>query len=152
MIIIMVVMYNCKYFCIQELVSKVVYDKYGDFCWRFFSDPFKQDLDIIREYLDETLIINDWYFGGNHFTQCGFRSNLDPIVRNKETLYCSAHCMGKAIDLHSYNNKKLWEVCRLLIEDGTLQAVKRLESQEGTQNGWVHIDCLETPDGKLEIF
>ena len=37
-------MYTCKHFKIQELVSKLVYDKYKDFAWRFFSDDFKKDL------------------------------------------------------------------------------------------------------------
>ena len=145
-------MYKCKYFKIQELVSKIVYDRYGDFCWRFFSDDFKKDLDTIREHHKSGLTINDWVFGKTNFSQCGFRSNLDPMVKGKTTLYCSAHCMGKAVDLHSKDNVKLWNDCKYLIENGKLKTIKRLESQESTKNGWVHVDCFETNDGKLEVF
>ena len=145
-------MYKCKYFKIQELVSKLVYDKYGDFCWRFFSEEFKKDLDAIREFHGKSLTINDWCFGKNNFSQCGFRSNLDPMVKEKKTLYCSAHCMGKAVDLHSADNIKLFNDVKTLITQGKLSTIKRLESQESTKNGWVHVDCFETADGKLEIF
>ena len=60
-------MYKCKYFKIQELVSKIVYDIYKDFAWRFFSDDFKKDLDTIREYHKCGLTINDWVFGKTNF-------------------------------------------------------------------------------------
>ena len=145
-------MYYCKYFKIQELVSKLVYDKYGEFCWRFFSEEFKKDLDTIREFHGKSLTINDWCFGKSNFSQCGFRSNLDPMVKEKKTLYCSAHCMGKAVDLHSADNIKLFNDVKTLITQGKLLTIKRLESQESTKNGWVHVDCFETTDGKLEIF
>ena len=145
-------MYKCKYFKIQELVSKLVHDKYGEFCWRFFSEEFKKDLDTIREFHGKSLTINDWCFGRSNFSQCGFRSNLDPMVKDKKTLYCSAHCMGKAVDLHSADNIKLFNDVKTLITQGKLLTIKRLESQESTKNGWVHVDCFETEDGKLEIF
>ena len=145
-------MYHCKHFKIQELVSKLVFDRYGDFCWNFFSDDFKRDLDTIREYHGKGITINDWCFGGTNYTQCGLRSNLDPMVIGKTTLYCSAHCMGKAVDMHSKDNIKLWNDCKYLIEKGKLRTINRLESQLSTKNGWVHVDCFETADGKLQIF
>ena len=145
-------MYHCKHFKIQELVSKLVFDRYGDFCWNFFSDDFKRDLDTIREYHGKGITINDWCFGGTNYTQCGLRSNLDPMVIGKTTLYCSAHCMGKAVDMHSKDNIKLWNDRKYLIENGKLRTIKRLESQLSTKNGWVHVDCFETADGKLQIF
>lgn len=146
-------MYKCKHFKVQELVSKIVYQKYGEFCWRFFSDELKQDLDTIREYHGMSITINDWVFGGaNNFTQCGFRSNLDPLVKGKSTLYCSAHCMGKAFDLHSKDNKKLYNDVVALKNAGKLKAVSRLESPTSTKYGWVHIDEFGTENGKLEVF
>ena len=145
-------MYKCKYFKIQELVSKLVYDKYCDFCWRFFSEEFKKDLDTIREFHGKSLTINDWCFGKSNFSQCGFRSNLDPMVKDKKTLYCSAHCMGKAVDLHSADNIKLFNDVKTLITQGKLLTIKRLERKKKKKNGWVHVDCFETTDGKLEIF
>ena len=145
-------MYNCKHFKIQELVSKLVYNRFGEFCWSFFSDDFKRDIDTIREYHDTEITINNWLFGGGSLQQCGFRSNLDPMVAGQTMLYCSAHCMGKAVDMRSNDNIKLWNDCKFLIEDGQLLTIKRLESQVSTQNKWVHVDCFETADGGLQVF
>lgn len=147
-------MYRCKYFKIQELVSPQVFNKFGDFCWRFFSDEIKEDLDTIRKYHGFGITINDWVFGGNRYSQCGFRSNLDPLVKSKKTLYCSAHCMGKAFDLHSsYSNLKLYKDIETLKKDGILKAISRIESKQSTKNGWVHIDELCTDKAnELEVF
>ena len=145
-------MYQCKHFKIQELVSKIVYERFGEFCWSFFSDDFKCDLDAIREYHGHEITINNWLFGDGSLQQCGFRSNLDPMVASKTTLYCSAHCMGKAVDMRGRDNIKLWNDCKFLIENSKLLTIKRLESTVSTQNKWVHVDCFETADGKLQVF
>ena len=146
--------YKCRFFKVQELVSPQVYQKYGEFCWKFFSDLIKIDLDTIRNYHGYGIIINDWVFGGKNYTQCGLRSNLDPIVASKKTLYCSAHCMAKAFDLHSaYSNYKLYKDIEYLKEHGMLKAVRRIESRQSTKDGWVHIDEFDTEFiNKLEVF
>lgn len=143
-------MYKCKHFKIQELVSKQVFNKYGDFCWRFFSENILRDLDTIREY-HGAITINNWLWSGS-FSQCGFRSNLEPIVKEKKTLYCSAHCMGKAFDLHSSNIKKLYQDIQKLFNAGKLLAVKRIESPTSTKYGWCHIDEFQTNNKNLEMF
>ena len=147
-------MYKCKHFKVQELVSPQVYQRYGEFCWKFFSDLLKIDLDTIREYHGYGITINDWVFGGKNFTQCGFRSNLEPMVKSKNTLYCSAHCMAKAFDLHSsYSNFKLYKDIEELKNKGLLKAVRRIESRKSTKDGWVHIDEFDTEFiNKLEVF
>lgn len=141
-------MYICKYFKLQELVSPQVYKRYGEFAWRFFDEEVLKDLDRIREYHKMPIIINN----GSSFTQCGFRSNLEPIVQSKKVLYCSPHMQGKAFDLHSTNNIKLFEDIKTLINNGALKAFKRLENPKATGYGWVHVDSYRTQDGKLEIF
>jgi hypothetical protein len=147
-------MYRCRYFKIQELVSPIVYYKYGDFCWRFFSDNIKKDLDTIRGTHGCSIIINDWVFGGKKYKQCGFRSNQDDLVKSKKTLYCSAHCLGKAFDLHSlHSNADLYSEITQLKQKGLLLAINRIESPKSTGNGWVHIDELGTDlEGRLEVF
>ena len=147
-------MYKCKHFKVQELVSPQVYQRYGEFCWKFFSDLIKIDLDTIREYHGYGITINDWIFGGKNFTQCGFRSNLEPMVKSKNTLYCSAHCMAKAFDLHSsYSNFKLYKDIEELKNKGLLKAIRRIESRKSTKDGWVHIDEFDTEFiNKLEVF
>lgn len=149
-------MYICKYFKIEELVSKQVYEyfsrKYGvNFCWKFFQERVLKDLDIIREFHGQAITINNWKFGGS-LIQCGLRSNVDPLVKAKLTPYCSGHTLGIAFDLHSKDNKKLFNDVLNLIDNGTLKAFRRLESRQSTKDGWVHVDALQTESGKLEIF
>ena len=148
-------MYICKKFTIEELVSKQVYDyfscKYGaNFCWKFFQEQILKDLDAIREYHGQAITINNWKLGGN-LRQCGLRSNVDPLVKEKTTPYCSGHTLGIAFDLHSTDNKKLYKDIETLIKNGTLKAFRRLESPQSTKYAWVHVDGLQTTDNKFEI-
>lgn len=145
-------MYKCKKFKIQELVSNQVFKRYGaEFCWKFFDEDILIDLDTIREFHGESITINDWSWGGS-LQQCGLRCNLDPMVKGKSTIYCSAHCMGKAFDLHSKNNKKLYQDIQILFNQGKLKAIKRLESSASTKFQWVHIDSFQTTCKGIEIF
>ena len=130
-------MYKCKH--------------YKDFCWKFFDESILQDLDTIRECHGSSITINDWSWGGS-LQQCGFRSNMDPLVKGKRSLYCSSHCMGKAFDLHSSNIKKLYKDIEALFTEGKLRAIKRIESPESTKYGWCHIDSFQTSTNKLEVF
>lgn len=149
-------MYICKHFNIKELVSKQVFEyfskRYGaNFCWKFFQEQYLKDLDLIREYHGQAVIINNWHIGGN-LSQCGLRSNVDPLVKAKTTPYCSGHTLGIAFDLHSSDNKKLFKDVETLINTGRIKSFKRLESPQSTKYLWVHVDGLQTQNGKLEIF
>lgn len=149
-------MYVCKYFKIQELVSKRVFEyftpKYGaGFCWKFFQEDILKELDLIREFHGQAIIINNWKSGGS-LNQCGLRCNVDPLVKAKTNPYCSGHTLGIAFDLHSKDNKKLFEDVQKMINDGTLKAFRRLESRQSTKDGWVHVDGMQTAGDKLEIF
>jgi len=132
-------MYTCKYFKIEELVSKQVYEyfsrRYGaNFCWKFFQEQILKDLDAIREYHGHSITINNWKFGGS-LNQCGLRSNVDPLV-----------------DLHSKDNIKLFNDIQTLHDKGILKVFRRLESRQSTKDGWVHVDGMQTANNKLEIF
>lgn len=133
-------MKKCKHFGIKELVSKIVFDRWGEKAWMFFDPDILEDLDTIREHFGTAIIINNWCFGGD-LTQCGLRSNLDPLVKNTKSLYLSAHCMGKAFDLHATNgkNKELFNVVYNLILQKKLKKIKRLEDFKSTPT-WVHVD------------
>lgn len=136
------VMYKCEHFGIKELVSPIVYDKWGEQSWMFFSADTLKDLDYIRKTYGHPIIINNWNTG---LKQCGLRSNMDELVKSKKTLYLSAHTMGKGFDLHCFygHNNKLWQHCYSLILCGKLKTFKRLENIKDT-NGWVHIDCFQS--------
>lgn len=137
-------MYKCAYFGIKELVSPVVYNKWGEKAWMFFDRDVLSELDYIREQFGAPIIINNWYNGGT-LKQCGLRSNMDELVKSKKTLYLSAHTMGKGFDLHSGfgNHKKLYDVIYDLINKGKLKKFKRLENFNNTLT-WVHVDCFQS--------
>lgn len=143
------VMYKCQYFDIKELVSPIVYDKWGEQAWMFFSADTLKDLDLIRETYGHPIIINNW---ANGLKQCGLRSNMDELVKNKKTLYLSAHTMGKGFDLHCFygHNNKLWQHCYNLIKSKKLKTFNGLEDYKKT-NGWVHIQSTNI-DGDIYIF
>ena len=138
--------YKCKYFKLQELVPPDVYQKYGDFAWCFFDEDILKDLDTIRAK-HGAITINNWSFGGN-LRNCGFRSNL----YENSKLYCSSHLCGKAFDLHSVNNHKLYNDIHELFKQGKLKAIKRIESPKTTKYAWIHIDSYRTDNKELVIF
>ena len=142
-------MYKCEHFGIKELVSPIVYDKWGEQAWMFFSADTLKDLDLIRETYGHPIIINNW---ANGLKQCGLRSNMDEMVKNKKTLYLSAHTMGKGFDLHCFygHNNKLWQHCYNLIKSKKLKTFNGLEDYKKT-NGWVHIQSTNI-DGDIYIF
>ena len=139
--------YRCKYFGIKELVSPIVYNKWGEQAWMFFSESTLKSLDKIRETYKSPIIINNWASGGS-LRQCGLRSNLDDIVLEKsrnDALYLSAHTMGKGFDLHCKygHNQKLWQHCYDLIKQNNIIDFNRLENIKLTPT-WTHIDSFQT--------
>lgn len=136
--------YKCEHFGIKELVSPIVYNKWGEQAWMFFNPLVLEDLDTIRETWGSSIIINNWATGGN-LKQCGLRSNMDDMVKAKKTLYLSAHCLACGFDLHAGNglNNKLWSHCYQLILHKKLKTFKRLEDLKLT-TGWVHIDSFQS--------
>ena len=139
-------MYKCNYFSIKELVSPIVYDRWKEQAWMFFSPDVLQDLDTIRETWGSPIIINNWANGGS-LKQCGLRSNMDELVKNKKTLYLSAHILAKGFDLHDKlgRNSKLYDHCYNLIKNGKLKAFKRLENIKNTPT-WTHIDGFQSSE------
>lgn len=136
-------MYKCTYYTIKELVSPVVYNQWGDRAWMFFDEDVLRDLDTIRETYRSEIIINNWARGGN-LKQCGLRSNMDEMVKNKKTLYLSAHCLAKGFDLHCKygHNQKLWQHVYNLILNKKLKKFKRLENLKATPT-WTHCDTFQ---------
>ena len=140
-------MYKCTYFSIKELVSPIVYAKWQENSWMFFNEEILKELDYIRETYNSPIIINNWASGGT-LKQCGLRSNLDQIVKDKtkkDMLYLSAHTMACAFDLHCKygHNEKLYNHVYNLIKTKKLKYFKRLENFVNTKT-WVHTDCFQS--------
>jgi hypothetical protein len=134
-----------KYFKLQELVSKVVYDRYGEDAWYVFGTDILQCLLLIRVGLGKSITINDWLWGGtNH--QRGYRENLSKIVKDKTedgVLYISGHVLGCALDLHVKGmiaeDVRTW----ILANQEIFPCKIRLEHRKlstGEFITWVHID------------
>ena len=145
-----------KYFSIEELVSKAVFDKYGQMAWQMFDTELLGVLLVLRtNILCVPLVCNNWKSGGK-YTQRGLRENTAPIVADKTSkgqLYMSAHCLGKAVDLSS--NKMTANEMRTLI----FALKDKLPCKVRVENGvdaptWLHIDVMAdySNKDKVQIF
>jgi hypothetical protein len=145
-----------KYFDIYELVSRRVYNTYGDRAWRFFDPRLLETLLFIRKGLDKPITINNYIDGGN-FEQRGLRDNLTPIVSNKtlnKKLYLSAHTRGMAIDF-DVKGMEAEEVRNWLLSMSDRLPYKiRLEHRyDGDIINWVHLDVDHEEDNpKVYLF
>ena len=130
------------YFCIEELVDKTVFDKYGQNAWKFIDETIIETLIIIREGIGFPMTINNWKWGGS-FSQRGLRTNMSSLVKNKTSLYLSAHIFGKAVDFDVQGMTAV-EVRKWIVENADLFPHKvRLErNMNGKPINWVHIDTM----------
>ena len=142
-----------KYFDIKEVVSRQVYNRYGELAWQFFDPRLLAVVVWLRKGLGVALVCNNWANGGK-LDERGFRANADPIVANKtrnKQLYCSAHTRGMGIDLSS--GKMSAPSIRKWIREhiGDCPHPIRLENDLSAPT-WVHIDVCNLTDEKLVEF
>lgn len=136
-----------KYFKIQELVSKAVYEKYGEKSWEFIDERLIKTLDLLREHFNKPITVNNWIFGGN-LHQRGLRANKDEIVKSKSDYYISQHCLGKAVDLNvkGMTAQEVYE--EILKNKSKFPLISRIENIKNTPT-WVHIDVANTDEFKI---
>ena len=139
-----------EYFKIQELVSKNVYNKYGESAWRFIDEKLILSIDAIREYFNQPVTINNWMWGGN-LQQRGLRANKDDIVSGKKDYYISQHCLGKAVDLNirDFSIKEIYD--SILQNKDKFPYITRIENIKNTPT-WIHIDVANTESDSIEVF
>ena len=136
-----------KYFDLREVVSKKVFERYGQQAWQFFDPRLLAVVVWLRKGMGIPLVCNNWANGGN-LSQRGFRANLDPIVYDKTKagkFYCSAHCRGMGIDLSS--GRAYAPTIRQWIRDNAASCPFpiRLEDDISAPT-WVHIDVCNLTD------
>lgn len=137
-----------KYFKIQELVSRNVYEKYGEKSWEFIDTRLIKVIDLLREHFGKPIIVNNWCFGGN-LHQRGLRANQDEIVRNKKDYYISQHCLGKAIDFN-VKGMTVEEVYNEILKNkDKFHLISRIENIKDTPT-WIHVDVANVD--KFKIF
>jgi len=133
------------YFCIEELVDKTVFDKYGESAWKFLDETILESLLIIREGIGFPMTINNWKWGGN-FSQRGLRHNMSSLVKNKTRLYLSAHIFGKAVDFDVQGMTAV-QVREWIVknEDKFPYKIRLERNMKGKPISWVHLDTMSDP-------
>lgn len=138
-----------KYFKIEELVCRHVYEKFGDKAWMFIDSRLVETLNLLREkILGVPMIINTWKDGGG-YSQRGLRCNRCQLVREKTAPYLSAHVLGKGVDFNA-TGMTSDEVRSAIIKAQVLLPYPvRLERDVS----WVHLDVYDSGNGnKVTLF
>jgi hypothetical protein len=133
-----------QHFDLRELVSRAVWEKYGHGAWRFFDVRLLETLLALRtEVLGVPLVCNNWAKGGN-LQQRGLRENTCDMVKAKtsaNTLYLSAHTLGKALDLSS-GQMTAEEMRKAIARNAEkLPHLVRVEHGDSAPT-WLHIDVM----------
>lgn len=145
-----------EYFSIQELVSKAVWERYGENAWRFLDPRLIHTLLVLRrDILRVPLVCNNWKSGGT-LQQRGLRENTSDIVKSKTAkgqMYLSAHTTGQAVDLSSgrMSANDMREAIVILAD--LLPYPVRIEDGESAPT-WLHIDvaCPPSQEKKITFF
>ena len=141
------------YFKIQELVSKNVYDKYGENAWQFFDVQLLETILVLRKHIiKKPMVCNNWQSGGS-YSQRGLRENIAPMVWSKThagVIYLSAHCLGKAADFSS--SKVTADMMRKLIVEYQHELPHKVRVESGiSAPTWLHIDVMTLPNQKEKV-
>ncbi len=141
-----------KYFDIQELVCKHIYNKWGDRSWMFLEQRFLESLlSIRRDILCAPMYCNNWESGGS-FSQRGRRCNLCQLVRdatNKGSLYLTAHASGLAGDFTVSGMSSEEARKKIIANKHMLPYNIRLEGGVS----WLHVDCYDDLSvEKIKVF
>lgn len=138
-------------FKIQELVCPHCYNKFGEKSWQFLSTQILSTLYTLRfEIFKRPIVVNNWAMKGK-LSQRGLRCNMCSLVRDKKSIYLSAHIQGNALD---FNVQGLTtEEVHNIIKEG----IDKFEYPiriEITGGNWNHIDCYQPygSDAKLIEF
>ena len=139
-----------KHFRIEELVSPVVDNEYGESAIMLFDDRILRSADAIRDYFGKPVTINNWASGGNR-RYSGYRSDGDIASMRRLGTHCakmSQHRFGRALDL-IVGDIPAEEVRSAIIADRALfPGITRMEG--GVD--WVHIDCAPIAGDGIVIF
>lgn len=137
------------YFKVSELVCPHCYSKFGESSWQFISTELLSTLYILRtKIFNKPIIINTWKAGGQ-FSQRGLRCNMCQLVKNKSSIYLSAHCLGKAID---FNVKDLDSNAVNNIVRQNAELFEYPIRLEANTDGWSHIDVYQPKDSSKKLL
>jgi len=125
-------MSRCKYFKIEELVSKETFDLIKeDTLWKLFDAKLLVTIDALKEKFPEgTMSINTWKWQGDR-NQSGLRTK-----NSKYYSPTSQHSVGRAVDC-VFSDYETEEVRQYIINNP-----KKFPYIKGIEKGvsWLHID------------
>lgn len=135
-------------FYIQELVCPHCYERFGEDSWQFLSTELLSVLYTLRYIIfNAPITVNTWDSGGR-FDERGLRCNQCDLVKSKNRIYLSAHCLGKAIDFN-VKDKTSDEVNEAVLKNAHLfEYPIRLELNT---DGWSHVDVYQPVNSNKQL-
>lgn len=136
-------------FNIKELVCQHCYNVHKENAWQFLSTELLSTLYTLRYVIfNKPITINTWHKNGS-FDERGLRCNLCELVKDKTTVYLSAHNLGKAIDFNvqGYTTEEVYNEIRNNIDK--FEYPIRIESNTTT---WTHIDVYQPYQSEVKII
>lgn len=131
-----------KYFNVDELVSKEVYELLGDNAIKLIDTRLLKVIEEIRELLGVPLICNNWMHGGSR-NNCGYRDLNCTIGASK-----SAHKDGMAADLISVKMSAADMRKKILANKDKISYPIRIEDDVT----WLHVDVRNTKNDSIYLF
>lgn len=122
------------FFDIDELVCDHTYAKWGEKAWQFLDTDYLHALLIVRR----DIIKRPMWCNGSQKKQRGLRCNRCQMVREKSSVYLSAHCLGKAGDFSISGMTA--EQARQAIKANAHLLPCNVRLEKGVS--WLHMDTL----------
>jgi hypothetical protein len=122
------------FFDIDELVCDHTYAKWGEKAWQFLDTDYLHALLIVRR----DIIKRPMWCNGSQKKQRGLRCNRCQMVREKSSVYLSAHCLGKAGDFSISGMTA--EQARQAIKANAHLLPCNVRLEKGVS--WLHLDTL----------
>ncbi len=121
-----------KYFRIEELVPKHIYEKRGDKAWELIDYGIILTIDKLKTiFPNGTITINNWVWNGDR-QWSGLRTPESPYYSST-----SQHSYGRAVDIlfSAYDNQ---EVAQYVLDNPS-----EFPFIKGVERGvsWCHLDC-----------
>ncbi len=134
-----------KYFIIQELVPKYIYDYFGDKSIWFIDVRLWSLLDTFRDHFNTPITINNWHVDGK-FSESGFRGTGSYVGSSS-----SQHKFGRAADL-KFKDLTDYDLIRDEIKKNWNKFKDAgLTTIEADTPTWLHVDIRNTNSDNLLI-
>lgn len=121
-----------RYFSVKELVCDHTYSRFGESSWNFLDTDYLHVLLILRRDIFKAPMTCNT----SSLKQRGLRCNRCSLVRNKTSVYLSAHVLGKAGDFTISGMSA--ERARQLIKQNANLLPCQVRIEKGVS--WLHLD------------